>query len=72
MKDTIDRGPYAVIGVLLFAVKYNLDRLVAGWGFGRGWSALQYLAPGGTLQTVSRDDTKFYATMVALALPFTP
>ena len=59
-----------MIGVLLFAVKYNLDRLVAGWGFGRQWSLLQYLAPGGTVQTVSRDDMRFYATLVALALPF--
>ena len=33
-QGTIERGRYAFWGVLLFAVKHNLDRLVASWVVG--------------------------------------
>ena len=32
---TLSRGPYAVVGVLGFALKHNLDRLVATYVFHR-------------------------------------
>src|SRR5271166_522401 len=32
---TIDRGAYALAGLLGFALKHNLDRFVAGYGFHR-------------------------------------
>ena len=34
---TIDRGPYALVGLIGFAIKHNLDRLVATYGFHRPW-----------------------------------
>lgn len=32
---TVDRGTYALVGVLGFALKHNLDRLLATYGFHR-------------------------------------
>jgi hypothetical protein len=40
----IDRGPYAVIGVVGFAIKHNLDRIVGGVFFNHPWG----LSPAGT------------------------
>lgn len=69
---TVDRGPYAGIGVVLFAVKYGLDRTVSVYGFGRPWAPLDYLnLPNvGTITALGRDDLIYGAAMVAVALPF--
>lgn len=42
---TISRGPYALIGILGFALKHNLDRLVAHFGFNRPWDLFNYWVP---------------------------
>ena len=42
---TIDRGTYALVGVLGFALKHNLDRLVATYGFHRPWGLFNYWVP---------------------------
>src|SRR2546425_4940174 len=62
---TIDRGTYLVVGLLLFAVKHNIDRFVAWRLFHRSWSLFSYLIPTGR-----PSDTPFYATLLLLALPF--
>src|SRR5215510_14525868 len=70
---TIDRGPYALVGVVGFALKHNLDRLVATFGFHRPWGVFNYWAPvreGAGITTLTRDDIIFLGTMLALALPF--
>jgi len=70
---TIDRGPYAVVGLVGFALKHNLDRVVATLVFHRPWGLFNYWVP---LRDVARitalrsEDTAFLETMVALALPF--
>jgi hypothetical protein len=70
---TVDRGTYALVGVLGFALKHNLDRLVATIGFHRPWDLFNYWVP---IRDVARiadlqsSDAKFLATMVAIALPF--
>lgn len=76
-EGTIDRGPYLLIGVLGFAIKHNLDRLIATTVFHRSWGILDYLqpgmAPGGKLfhlLAVSGQDAVFFGTLVAVALPF--
>ncbi len=71
-QGTIDRGRYAVLGVLLFAFKHNLDRLVASAVFRRPWGLFNYLLPGAavSLLDLSPSDQIFFAGMVALALPF--
>jgi uncharacterized membrane protein YhaH (DUF805 family) len=70
---TINRGPYALIGVLAFALKHNLDRVVAQTFFNRPWTIFSYWSPlalGTGIDTVSPRDQKFLAAMVLLALPF--
>jgi uncharacterized membrane protein YhaH (DUF805 family) len=71
-EGTIDRGPYAALGVGLFVVKLILDTLVARLAFGRPWSVLNYLeSPIGALsQAASRQDVVFVVGMLGLALPF--
>lgn len=65
---TIDRGPYLLWGALLFAVKYNLDRLVLRIGFERDWSILNYFQGASPFQSA---ETKAAALMMwTLALPF--
>ncbi len=69
----IDRGPYALIGVIGFALKHNLDRLVASAVFHRPWGIFNYWIPAGQalrITSLSRRDAEFFATLVALALPF--
>ena len=69
---TISRGNYFTIGFLLTLIKQGLDRLVATGVFGRPWSPLSYAVTGeiGGLFSLDRDDQVFYATMLAVALPF--
>jgi hypothetical protein len=70
---TIDRKPYAVIGMVGFAIKHNLDRFVAVLVFHRPWTLLGYwVAPTDAvgITSLSRADAIFLATMVATSLPF--
>ncbi len=70
---TVDRGAYAVVGLLGFALKHNLDRLVATLFFRRPWNLFNYWIPlrnVARITSLSRADTIFLGTMVALALPF--
>lgn len=70
---TIDRGTYALVGIIGFALKHNLDRLIATLGFHRPWGLFNYWIP---LRDVARiavlggKDAVFLGTMVACALPF--
>ena len=68
----LDRGSYAFWGILLAALKYNLDRLLAA-SFGRSWTPFSYLKPtetGETLTTLSASAALFYGALVVLAVPF--
>jgi uncharacterized membrane protein YhaH (DUF805 family) len=69
---TISPGRYFMIGCLLSLIKIPLDWLVATSVFGRPWSPLSYAITGeiGGLFSLDRNDQSFYATMLALALPF--
>ena len=69
----ISRERFALIGILLFLVKHNLDRLVAVFGFGKKWTLFSYWIPLGqwtALDQISPANKKFLVTMVLLALPF--
>lgn len=75
----VGRGAYVFWGLLLFAIKYNLDRLVAWFGFHRHWDLMMYISPMDATRTtltssglveLSQQDTLFYATMLSIALPF--
>jgi uncharacterized membrane protein YhaH (DUF805 family) len=68
----IDRGSYLIWGAILFAVKYNLDRLVALYYFHRSWSLFSYLALPSEARVISLtgNDKTFYGTLLAMAIPF--
>jgi hypothetical protein len=70
---TIDRGPFALVGLIGFALKHNLDRLVATFVFHRPWGLFNYWVPVrdvARITALSNGDTVFLATMVVLSLPF--
>jgi hypothetical protein len=70
---TINRGSYALVGFAGFAIKHNLDRLVATFIFHRPWGLFNYWVP---LSDVARirdlrsKDAVFLEGMLAFALPF--
>lgn len=69
----VDRGTYALVGVSEFALKHNLDRLVATYGFHRPWGLFNYWVPVHDVARITelRDgEAVFLGTMVGLALPF--
>jgi len=70
---TIGRGAYALVGVLGFALKHNLDRLVASYGFHRPWGLFNYWVPVRDVARITElrgNEAVFLGTMVALSLPF--
>jgi hypothetical protein len=70
---TIGRGAYALVGVLGFAFKHNLDRMVATLGFHRPWGLFNYWVPVRDVARITElrgDEAVFLGTMVALSLPF--
>lgn len=71
-EGTVDRGAFTFWGVLLFAIKYNIDRFAASVFYNRLWSPFNYYVPAksGSLLSLSREDYPFYAFMLLLAIPF--
>lgn len=69
----VDRGPYVIIGLLGFALKHNLDRMLASLVFHRPWGLFNYWIPVRNvvhITELSATDARFLVTMVLLALPF--
>ncbi len=67
----ISRAQFLVWGCLLFAVKYNLDRLVLKFAFGRDWSIANYFKqPFPWLNFSPAESPTEYAVLLAIALPF--
>jgi hypothetical protein len=72
-EGTIDRGPYAIAGIVGFGLKHNLDRFVASWFFKRRWGLFNYWFPVDRalhLTSLSHDDRVYLFTMLATSLPF--
>lgn len=73
VEGEIGREPYLFLGFTLMALKYNLERLVAGVLYHRSWSVLAHYLHAPSLDPAAPQalsDSRFYATMVALSLPF--
>jgi hypothetical protein len=70
-RGTVGRGKYAVVGLLLFALKHNIDRLIAA-GFSRRWSLFSYWVfdEPGVVADAGQLRWRLYAALVAAALPF--
>lgn len=71
-RGTISRRRYLITGLVLFAVKHNLDRLLAAT-FGYNWGPFNYLvflSPNESMDRLSIDASWFYAELLLIALPF--
>jgi len=67
----IGRAQYAISGLVLFAIKYGIDCIVAHF-FGRTWLPWNYFIPasGGSIAHIRPEDIPFYFTLLVIALPF--
>lgn len=66
----IGRRDYLIWGIALFAVKYNLDRLLA-MASNRKWFVTEYWVQfDPTSQPFHRDDIQFYLLLLVLSIPF--
>src|SRR5690348_15512881 len=68
----IDRAHYFVAGLLLFAVKHNLDRIVAAqyhrpFGIFSYWAPIQHAV---TLRSLLPDERIFLGSLVFVSIPF--
>jgi hypothetical protein len=72
LRQPLDRASYFWWGCGLMAVKYNLDRVIAGFGFNRSWYFWNYVKPHGYawIDTVPPDDQRFYLALLLTAPPF--
>jgi uncharacterized membrane protein YhaH (DUF805 family) len=70
----VSRGKYAAVGLIGVAIKYNLDRLIAGSFLGYDNSFFfNYWAPLGKaarLDHLSNNEAKFLATLLLFSIPF--
>lgn len=68
----LERGPYLFWGVLLAALKFNLDRIIAAVWFGAGWT----LFDPGTLKLylwqspLTEAEKPYFLTLLVISLPF--
>lgn len=69
---TIGRGSYLFWGTLLVAVKFNLDRFIGGYFFGKPWSLFDsdFLKLYLWQPDLKRQDWPYYLTLLAASLPF--
>ena len=71
-RGTVGRQRYLITGLVLFAVKHNLDRLLATI-FEYRWGPFNYLiffSPDDRVDGLASGDAQFYAVLVLFALPF--
>jgi uncharacterized membrane protein YhaH (DUF805 family) len=68
----LERGPYLFWGVLLFALKFNLDRIIGAVWFGKPWSLFDWKAAQLYLwqSPMAADDKIYLAALLAASLPF--
>jgi hypothetical protein len=72
-RGTVDRGTYALVGVVGFAIKHNLDRLLASGVFHRRWDLFNYWVPVRDVARITalpKEEIRLLAGLVALSLPF--
>lgn len=70
----LDRLPYLLAGVLLFLLKFAIDRTIAAWFFHQDWSPLNYLLwPNDRVVRVfelDHPEQSFCLAMLLMSLPF--
>ncbi len=73
LEGTVDRSTYVLVGLIGFALKHNIDRAVATFGFAKPWGFFNYwISPFeiSSIASLSDDQRVFLLTMVAVSLPF--
>jgi uncharacterized membrane protein YhaH (DUF805 family) len=70
LDGTVDRAPYLAIGFGLMAVKYNLERLVAGTLYGRSWSVLEHYLKAPRFDPGALAHDGMLRVMLLVSLPF--
>src|SRR5688572_22707522 len=66
----IKRWPYLLTGLLLFALKYNFDRMISYAVFNRTWYFTDYFDFSQIESMTKRSDYNFPLTFIIPALPF--
>lgn len=68
----INRATFFILGVILFALKHNIDRFVAALN-GRPWGLLNYWTPverAVSIRSLTPADRIFFGILMLVALPF--
>lgn len=65
----VDRGAYLATGLVGFALKYNIDRLIAATQFNKSWNIFQY-GNSSFLRDFSRNNQELALVLLVTALPF--
>jgi uncharacterized membrane protein YhaH (DUF805 family) len=69
-RGEIGRGKYAAYGLVLFAIKYNLDRIVSA-SFQKKLTPWNYIFPAENFSAwIAGSDSKYYLILSLLAVPF--
>src|SRR6478736_4238592 len=70
-RGEIDQRDYLVWGIILFAIKYNLDRLIA-YAYGKTWYITDYFMQADTasVRQLTDPDKVFYSVLLIQSLPF--
>ena len=67
----LSRGAFLAWGLLLFGIKYNVDRLILKEAFDRSWTLLDYFKrPIPSLDLSPPQSPQEYLALLAVALPF--
>lgn len=70
-RGELGRGLYIVVGLALFLIKWNLDRLLSGYFFSVSWMPYRYLIPGMEgLDEALEGRRDLLMTLAVTALPF--
>ena len=70
-RGELGRGLYIVVGLALFLIKWNLDRLLSGYFFSVSWMPYRYLIPGmDGLDEALEGRRDLLMTLAVTALPF--
>ena len=70
-RGELGRGAYVAVGLTLFLIKWNLDRLVSGYFFSVSWMPYRYLVPGlEELPEALQGRQDLLLTLALTSLPF--
>ncbi len=69
-KGTAGRGRYALVGLIGFALKHNMDRVLSTAVFEREWGLFNYWISPVEFPSLTDADARFLLAMAAMSLPF--